>query len=381
MAGNDNKHGHDHSHDHGAHDHGGHDHDHDHGSHDHGHDSHDHGAHDHDDHEDDHGGHDHAAHAHSHSHSHGFGGHDHSHELRNASKRSLFGAFFLITGYMFVEVVGGILSGSLALIADAGHMLTDAASIALAMVAMHYAEREATAQRTYGFHRLEILAALLNALTLWLIAAWVVVEAYHRMTDVPDVEGGLMLTVGVIGLFVNVGAAWILHSSSEHSVNVEGAYQHVIADLLGSIGVVISGILIWAFGWYLADPIVSVVIAIIILRSTWGLLAKVVHVLLEGVPDHIDVYKLCHKIESVPGVTLIHDVHVWTISPGNEALTAHVLIDPEYMGEQEDLRRRLRTIASRDFGIGHITLQLETSSDGCTEDHHVDHLLSHAHAD
>ncbi|MDE0154126.1 MAG: cation diffusion facilitator family transporter [Gammaproteobacteria bacterium] len=384
---NDN-HGHDHGghdHDHGSHDHGGHDHsahghDHHHGGHDH---AHDHGGHDHGDqgHEDDHGGHDHAGHAHSHSHSHGFGGHDHSHELRNASKRSLLGAFVLITGYMFAEVIGGILSGSLALIADAGHMLTDAASIALAMVAMHYAEREATARRTFGFHRLEILAALLNALTLWLIAFWVVVEAYHRMTDVPDVKGGLMLTVGVIGLFVNVGAAWILHSSSEHSVNVEGAYQHVIADLLGSIGVVISGILIWAFGWYLADPIVSVIIAIIILRSTWGLLAKVVHVLLEGVPDHIDVYKLCSKIESEPGVTLIHDVHVWTISPGNEAFTAHILIDPEYAGAHEDLLRRVRRIVSRDFGIGHITLQLETSSNDCTEDHHVDHLLFHAHAD
>ena len=391
----DHDHAHDHDHDHG-HDHSAHSHEHDHsghehGAHDHAHDQegHDHGhAHAHDDHghdhgqdgEDDHGGHDHASHAHSHSHAHGFGGHDHSHELRNASKRSLLGAFVLITGYMLVEVIGGILSGSLALIADAGHMLTDAASIALAMVAMNYAERAATAERTFGFHRLEILAALVNALTLWLIAFWVVVEAYHRMTDVPDVKGGLMLTVGVIGLFVNVGAAWILHSSSEHSVNVEGAYQHVIADLLGSIGVVISGILIWAFGWTLADPIVSVIIAIIILRSTWGLLAKVVHVLLEGTPEHIDVYRLCSNMEEVEGVTLIHDIHVWTLSPGNEALTAHVLIDPDYPGDMEALRRRLREIASRDFGIGHITLQLEKSQEGCTEDHHVDHLLAHARA-
>ncbi len=279
---------------------------------------------------------------------------------------------------MLAEVIGGILSGSLALLADAGHMLTDAASIALAMVAMQFAERPASAERTFGYHRLEILAALLNALTLWLIAAWVVVEAYHRMTDVPDVKGGLMLAVGTIGLFVNVAAAWILHSSSEHSVNVEGAYQHVMADLLGSVGVVISGILIWAFGWTLADPIVSVVIAVLILRSTWGLLVKVVHVLLEGTPEHIDVYRLCSKIEAVSGVTLIHDIHVWTISPGNEALTAHVLIDPEYPGDLEELCRRLRKIASRDFGIGHITLQLERSQEECTEDHHVDHLLAHA---
>ena len=284
----------------------------------------------------------------------------------------------LIVGYMFAEVIGGILSGSLALLADAGHMLTDAASIALALVAMQFATRRATTERTFGFHRLEILAALANALTLWLIAGWVAFEAFHRFQEVPEVEGGLMLTVGVIGLFVNVGAAWILHSSAEHSVNVEGAFQHVMADLLGSVGVVISGILIWAFGWTLADPIISVGIGILILLSTWRLLAKVVHVLLEGTPEHIDVYKLCSKIEEVEGVTLIHDVHVWTIAPSYEALTAHILIDPDYQGDLDALRHRLREIASHDFGIGHITLQLEKSKKGCTEDHHVDHLFAHA---
>ena len=282
---------------------------------------------------------------------------------------------------MFAEVIGGILSGSLALLADAGHMLTDAASIALAMVAMQFASRRATTERTFGFHRLEILAALINALTLWLIAAWVAMEAYHRFWDVPEVEGGLMLTVGVIGLFVNVGAAWILHSSAEHSINVEGAFQHVMADLLGSVGVVISGSLVWAFGWTLADPIVSVVICILIVRSTWSLLVKVVHVLLEGTPEHIDVYRLCSKIEEVEGVTLIHDVHVWTIAPSYEALTAHILIDPDYQGDLDALRHRLREIASRDFGINHITLQLEKSRQGCTEDHHVDHLFAHARPD
>ncbi len=279
---------------------------------------------------------------------------------------------------MFAEVIGGILSGSLALLADAGHMLTDAASIALALVAMQFATQRATTERTFGFHRLEILAALINALTLWLVAAWVAMEAYHRFWEVPEVNGALMLTVGVIGLFVNVGAAWILHSSAEHSLNVEGAFQHVMADLLGSVGVVISGSLVWAFGWTLADPIVSVVICILILRSTWSLLTKVVHVLLEGTPEHIDVYRLCSKIEEVEGVTLIHDVHVWTIAPSYEALTAHVLIDPDYQGDLDTLRHRMREIASRDFGIGHITLQLEKSKKGCTENHHVDHLFAHA---
>ena len=317
------------------------------------------------------------SHGHNHHH-HGGAGHDHSHDLRSAGKRSLVAAFILIAGYMLVEVVGGILSGSLALLADAGHMLTDAASIAVALVAMMFAERPSSVQRTFGYHRLEILAALLNALTLWLIAAWVLVEAYDRFTSTLEVNGGLMLSIGVIGLGVNLGAAWILHGSSEHNVNVEGAFMHVMADLLGSVGVVVSGILIWVFGWTLADPIVSVVIAILILISSWRLLAKVVHVLLEGTPEHIDVYQLCSKLEDVEGVTLVHDIHVWTLSPGNEALTAHVLIDPDYPGDMEALRLHLREIIHNDFGIGHITLQVEKSLEGCTEDHHFDHMMTPA---
>ncbi len=340
-----------------SHDHSGHDHSHDHGGHDH---SHDHGGHDH-----------------SHDHGHGgvFSG-GHSHDLRGASKRHLKYALFLILGYMFVEVVGGVLSGSLALIADAGHMLTDAASIALALVAMYYAERAATAKHTYGFQRFEILAALANALTLWLIVAVILHQAYQRLSSPPEIEGGLMLAVGFVGLLVNVGAAVILHKSVSHSVNVEGAYQHVIADLLGSVGVVISGVLIWAFGWQLADLIVTVVLSLLILWGTWGLLSRVVHVLLEGVPKHIDVHKMCRAIEELPGVALIHDIHVWTLSPGSDALTAHVLIDPEYEGKQDGILLKLRQVISGDYGIGHLTIQLETQLTGCTEDHHVDNLLA-----
>ncbi len=319
-------------------------------------------------------GHDHS---HDHSHSHGLGGHEH--DLRRASKRSLKSALVLIVGYMFVEVVGGILSGSLALLADAGHMLTDAASIGLALVALHFSNRAASAERTFGYRRLEILAALVNALTLWLIAGGVVVEAYRRFMDVPDVEGGLMLSVGSIGLLVNIAAAWILHKSAEHSVNVEGAFRHVIADLLGSVGVVVSGILVWAFGWTVVDPILSVVIAVLILSSTWRLLGKVIHLLLQGTPEHIDVYRLCSEIEDVEGVVLIHDVHVWSLAQDYDVFTAHVLVDPEVKEvDRASLLRRLRNIVSHDFGIQHITIQLEDSADGCTEHHHVDHLHAHS---
>ena len=299
---------------------------------------------------------------------------EHSHDLRSLGKRSLVIAFILIAGFMLVEVVGGILSGSLALFADAGHMLTDAASIALALAAMHFADRPHSVQRTFGYHRLEILAALVNVLALWVIVAWVLFEAYQRFTSVPEVDAGIMLGIGFVGLCVNLGAAWILHGSSGNNVNIEGAFLHVLADLLGSVGVVVSASLIWVFGWALADPVASVIIAVLILASSWRLMKKVIHVLLEGTPEHIDVYQLCSQLEAVEGVTLVHDIHVWTLSPGNEALTAHILIDPDYPDDPEALRLHLRNIIYQDFGIGHITLQVEKSLEGCTEDHHFDHL-------
>ena len=303
-------------------------------------------------------------------------GGDHSAELRGAGKRSLALALVLIVGYMFVEVVGGLLSGSLALIADAGHMLTDAASIGLALAAMHFATRAASTRRTFGYHRLEILAALVNGLTLVGISIWVIVEAYQRFLDPPTVQGGLVLGVGSVGLLVNVAAAWILHGSAKHSVNVEGALQHVIADLLGSVAVVVSGVLVWAFGWHLADPILSAFIGVLILVGSWRLLARVVHVLLEGTPDHVDIETLCTRMRDVEGVTDVHDVHCWTLAPGYEALTAHVTVDPGRAREiaGDTVLDRLRHIAYHEFKLNHVTLQLEDTADRCNEDHHVDTL-------
>ena len=322
--------------------------------------------------------HDHHSHDH-HGHGHGIlGGHDHSDALRSASKRSLAAALVLITTYMVAEVVGGILSGSLALLADAGHMLTDAAAIALALAAMYLAGKPYTARRTYGYHRLEILAALANALALWLVAAGVVWEAVQRLSEPPDVQAPIVVAVGAVGLVVNIAAAWILHGAAKHSLNVAGAFAHVMADLAASVGVLISGGLVWVFGWRIADPIVSIFIGAIILASTWRLLARVVHVLLEGVPEHVDIRELCTRMEALEGVTLVHDIHVWTISPGNDALSAHVLVDPDYPEPLDPLLRRLRRIASEEFGIHHITIQIEGSAEDCTEHHHFDHLLADA---
>ena len=222
-----------------------------------------------------------------------------------------------------------------------------------------------------------MLAALINTVALWLIAGWIVFEAYHRtFQEEVSIDGWPVLFVGIGGLLVNIVAAWVLHSSSQYSMNVEGAFQHVLADLLGSVGVVISAILILAFGWTLADPILSVVIAVLILFSSRHLMTTVFNVLLEGTPAHIDVYKLCSDIEAVQGVTLIHDVHVWTITSGNEAFSAHILMDPSYQGDFEQVRSRMLDIVHTDFGINHATIQLERSVADCTEDHHVDHLLA-----
>ena len=373
-------------HDHGSHDDHGHEghahvshdhhHDDDHGHDDHGHDGHD----DHDHHDHGHDGHD------DHDHDdHGHGSHDHSghsHDFRDASRRSLIFALVLITGYMFAEVIGGIFSGSLALIADAGHMLTDAAAILMALVAMWIAERPASVERTFGYHRTEILAALANAFSLWIIAAWIVFEAYHRaFWETPSIDGWWVLGIGTGGLLVNLAAAWILHGSSEHSLNVEGAMQHVIADLLGSVAVVVSAILILTLKddlgdtIYLVDPILSVVIALLILWNTRHLIVRVTNVLLEGVPEHIDVYQLCYDIEEVEGVTLIHDVHVWTITQGNEAFTAHILMDPSYHEDDQVPLERIKDIV-HEHAIGHATIQLERSVAGCREEefHHVGHL-------
>ena len=356
----------------------GHDHDapagHDHDAHA-GHDHDAHAGHDHDA----HAGHDHDAHAGHDHHGHDHGHHDHAHDFRSASKKSLVLALVLITGYMAAEIVGGILSGSLALLADAGHMATDAAAIVMALAAIWIAQRGASAERTFGYQRTEVIAALANVLFLWLIVAWICYEAYHRAFTSEEVEvvGLPVLLVGIGGFMVNLAAAWILHRSSGESMNVEGAFQHVMADLLGSVAVIISAALIMGFGWNIADPILSVVIAILIVFNTRKLTGTIFHVLIEGAPAHVDVLNLCSDIEEVEGVTLIHDVHVWTITSGSEAFTAHVLMDSAYTGSREEMLERICDVARTKYGIGHVTVQLEESVSDCNnENHHVDHLAA-----
>ncbi len=294
----------------------------------------------------------------------------------------LFWAFLMTVTFMVVELVGGVLSSSLALLADAGHMATDAMSMALALFAIWMAKRPVAARLTYGYNRAEILAAGVNALSLWAIAAWILWEAAQRFAGWRDVEieGGVVLIVGGAGLLVNFVVAYMLHGFSAQSLNVEGALQHVIADIMGSLGMLISGVIIIVFDhveWIvLVDPIISVLIVLLILLSSWHLVRSVLIVLMEGVPDDLDMYRLCSDIEDVPGVTIVHDVHAWTVTSGFVSLTAHVLVDADHPGDHDDILRDIRRVAAVTHGIAHTTIQIETSARGCSEDHHVDHLFA-----
>ena len=305
------------------------------------------------------------------------------HERRETSRRVLVGALAMTCIFMVVEIVGGLLSGSLALIADAGHMLTDSASMALALFAIWLAKRPASAKRTFGNNRAEILAAAVNVVSLWLISVWIMWEAINRFIDwrEAEVEGATVLLVGGIGMLVNIAAAYMLRGSSKHSLNVKGALQHVMADIMGSVGVLVAGfiILVWRdVEWIvIVDPIISVLIVLLILISSWNLARTVLTVLMEGVPDNLDLHKLCADMENVPGVTDIHDVHAWTVTSGFVSLTAHVVADPDHPTDQEELLGEIRRIAQQEHDITHTTIQLETSGSGCTEDHcGADLLLS-----
>lgn len=282
--------------------------------------------------------------------------HDHSHD-RAANTRALALALALTTTFTVVEVVGGLLTGSLALLADAGHMLSDSLSIGLALFAGWLARRPATRTRTFGYQRAEILAALFNGVTLVAISIWIFIEAGRRFGDPPDVEGGWLLVVAVIGLMVNVSAAAILSRGSKENLNVSAALRHVLADVLGSVGVITSATVILATGWDLVDPLISVLIGLLVLASSWGILRDATRILLEGTPPGVDAEEVGRAMVDVDGVKEVHDLHVWTVTSGFPALAAHVLV-----GEDDDCharRRELEAMLHRRFGIDHTTLQVD----------------------
>ena len=289
--------------------------------------------------------------------------HGRSHRVANRGRLTIVLA--LTSVFLVVEVIGGLLTGSLALLADAGHMLTDVAGLAMALLAMKFSERPATPERTYGYYRAEILAALANAFILAGVSLYILLEAYERFRSPSPVASGAMLAVATIGLAVNLGGAYSLRAGSAESLNIRGAYFEVLSDLLSSVGVILAALVMWLTGWYWADPAVSAAIGVFILPRTWSLLREAIAVLLEGTPAHIDLTALRREMESVAGVARVHDLHVWTITSGMYALSAHALLADGAAHDQvmEELRRCITV-----FKIGHVTLQIEKS--GC-EDAHV----------
>ncbi len=274
------------------------------------------------------------------------------------AQRRLLGALCLTGGFMVVEAIGGVLSGSLALLADAGHMLTDTAALGFACIAVLVAKRPIDTERTYGYHRFPVLAAHVNAITLLLLVAWIAVEAVARIRQPVEILEGPMLAVAVIGLLVNLAAFRILHGGETDSLNVRGAQLHVLGDLLGSVAAIVAALTIMATGWTLIDPILSLLVAVLILRSAVSLLRQSGHVLMEGRPEHLDVTDVVRTItEAVPEVSAVHHVHIWSLSPDRPMMTFHARVDRS-ADHDHVLERVLATLRER-FGIRHATVQLE----------------------
>lgn len=266
-------------------------------------------------------------------------------------------ALGLTAAYMFAEIIGGLVTGSLALLADAAHMLTDVAGLALSLIAIRLAAREATAKLTYGYLRLEILAALTNAVVLLLLTVYIVYEAYLRFLAPPEILSLPMLAVAVVGLIVNLISMRLLVGGSSESLNVKGAYFEVLGDMFGSIGVIAAALLTMWTGWRLADPIIGACIGLFIVPRTWILLKQVTNILMEGTPEHIDMDELQRRFLAIPGVRAVRDLHVWTITSGVDALSCHLVVDDLAQGPR--FLRQARGLVKRDFGVDHVTIQIE----------------------
>ncbi|MDL2343758.1 cation diffusion facilitator family transporter [Deinococcus sp. MIMF12] len=291
-------------------------------------------------------------------------GHGHSHG-HGTDARRLGIALGITATFMVVEVIGGLVSGSLALLSDAGHMASDVAALALSLFAVRLARRPATPERTYGFHRVEILAAFVNAAALLLLTLWILWEAYTRLAEPSEVQGGVTLAVAVAGLVANLVSAAVLHGGQRDSLNVRGAFLHVLGDLLGSVGAIVASLLVLGTGWTVADAAVSALIGLLILRSAWALLLDSLNVLLEGAPRGLDVRAVRTTLGGVPGVRGVHDLHVWAITAGQPVLTAHV----EVAGgaDSAEVLVRARQVLRERHGLRHVTLQPGAEGQPCEQ--------------
>ena len=285
-------------------------------------------------------------------------GHDHAHPHAHHAPAGRLAAVLALTfAFLLIEVAAGLLTGSLALLADAGHMLTDVAGLVLALLAAKLAGRPASPRRTFGYHRAEVLAALSNAVLLLGVAGYILVEAAHRFREPQAVPSGAVLIVAVAGLAVNLVGATLLQAGAQASINMRGAYNEVVADALSSIGVIVGALVMRLTGWNRVDTVVAVAIAVFVLPRTWGLLRETLHVLLEGTPREVDIKALRTAMEDVPGVKTVHDLHVWTLTSGVHALSAHAILQDGATHGQ--VLGDLRTRVTAGFPITHVTVQLE----------------------
>jgi cobalt-zinc-cadmium efflux system protein len=300
-----------------------------------------------------------APHDHSHGGGHGDshpGGPGHVHASGEVQARGLRIALALTALFFVVEVVGGFYANSLALLADAGHMLTDVAALGLSLFVAWFSRQPETPRKTYGYLRWEILAAFLNGTTLLLISVWIISEAVLRLRHPQPVAGGLMLAVAGASVFTNLASAWVLHGGSRASLNMRGAYIHVLGDLLGSVGTVVAAILVRYTGWLPADPIASIVMTVLIVRGSWRLVRESVDILLESTPAHISTGAVRSQLTAIPGIESVHDLHVWTVTSGVIAMSAHAIVrEPE---RHQHVLEHIHD-AMRLFGIDHVTIQLE----------------------
>ena len=279
---------------------------------------------------------------------------------RHTEIRRLTWALAISVIYFFAELIAGFITNSLALLSDAGHMLSDIGALALSIFAFRVARRPATHHSTYGFHRVEILAALFNGLMLWLIVGVIFAAAYQRIFHPPEVESYGMMIVAIIGLVVNLVAAAILHSGHHHNLNMRGAFLHVVSDAIGSVGAIAAGAIMLTTGWYLADPLISIFISALILFSSWSLVKDSLSVLMQAVPKGIRLQEVRETIEAVEGVNEVHDLHVWAVTSDIFTLSAHAVV--ETGGDFHEVLNGIEDTLKARFNIEHVTIQLETES-------------------
>ena len=285
--------------------------------------------------------------------------HEHDHHAHGASQKRLLVVLALTFGYMLAEVVGGYWSNSLALLSDAGHMFTDVAALALSFFAMRFAARPATPSKTYGFYRLEILAALGNGVALIVLSLLICVEAFHRLREPEAIQGWTLVWVACGGLVVNLISAKLLSHDHQHNLNMRGAFLHVLGDLLGSVAAIVAGLLVIWYDWRWADAVFSVIISLLIIYSAWRLIVESVNVLLEGTPSHINPAAVEAALREIAGVQAVHDLHIWTLTSQRHVITAHLVLREG--DENQRVLREARALLARQFALAHATLQLEAA--------------------